>query len=168
MQDGQTRATLSSLLAGRTGRCVRRSRLCRRGACLSLDDFPSDKKRDLWRTIRASEVDDTGGVGGSREKKTPGGAGTHTGHTRDTHAHTRTHGSHRRTSQPSKPNEKPARPRDGRNSAAGLNSRKNTPVLYCVVRLCDPCARVRPCVPCVSRVCPGSPRCLFTGTVSRS
>ena len=27
----------------------------------------------------------------------------------------------------------------------------------------DPCARVRPCVPCVSRVCPGSPRCLFTG-----
>ena len=34
----------------------------------------------------------------------------------------------------------------------------------CEVRLCDPCARVRPCVPCVSRVCPGSPRCLFTGT----
>ena len=33
----------------------------------------------------------------------------------------------------------------------------------CEVRLCDPCARVRPCVPCVSRVCPGSPRCLFTG-----
>ena len=28
----------------------------------------------------------------------------------------------------------------------------------CEVRLCDPCARV-------SRVCPGSPRCLFTGTV---
>ena len=27
----------------------------------------------------------------------------------------------------------------------------------CEVRLCDPCARV-------SRVCPGSPRCLFTGT----
>ena len=24
---------------------------------------------------------------------------------------------------------------------------------------------MRPCVPCVSRVCPGSPRCLFTGTV---
>ena len=24
--------------------------------------------------------------------------------------------------------------------------------------------RVRPCVPCVSRVCPGSPRCLFTVT----
>ena len=36
----------------------------------------------------------------------------------------------------------------------------------CEVCLCDPCARVRPCVPCVSRVgvCPGSPRCLFTGT----
>ena len=33
----------------------------------------------------------------------------------------------------------------------------------CEVRLCDPCARVRPCVPCVSRVCPGSPRYLFTG-----
>ena len=31
------------------------------------------------------------------------------------------------------------------------------------VRLCDPCARVRPYVPCVSRVCPGSPRCLCTG-----
>ena len=31
----------------------------------------------------------------------------------------------------------------------------------CEVLLCDPCARVRPCVPCV---CPGSPRCLFTGT----
>ena len=30
----------------------------------------------------------------------------------------------------------------------------------CEVRLCDPCARVHPCVPCVSRVCPGSPRCL--------
>ena len=29
--------------------------------------------------------------------------------------------------------------------------------------LCDPCARERPCVPCVSRVCPSSPRgCLFT------
>jgi hypothetical protein len=24
----------------------------------------------------------------------------------------------------------------------------------CEVRLCDPCARVRPCAPCVSRVCP--------------
>ena len=44
----------------------------------------------------------------------------------------------------------------------------------CEVRLCLPCARVRPSVPCVSRlppvsfyrcsrVCPGSPRCLFTG-----
>ena len=33
----------------------------------------------------------------------------------------------------------------------------------CEVRLCDPCAHVRPCVPCVSRVCPGFPRCLFTG-----
>ena len=37
------------------------------------------------------------------------------------------------------------------------------------VRLCLPrvpvCARVRPCVPCV---CPGSPRCLFTGTVCES
>ena len=28
--------------------------------------------------------------------------------------------------------------------------------------MCDPCARVRARV---SRVCPGSPRCLFTGTV---
>ncbi len=35
----------------------------------------------------------------------------------------------------------------------------------CEVRLCDPCALVRPRVPCVSRVCPGSPRCLFIGTV---
>jgi hypothetical protein len=26
-----------------------------------------------------------------------------------------------------------------------------------MVRLCDPCARVRPFAPCVSRVCPGSP-----------
>jgi hypothetical protein len=25
---------------------------------------------------------------------------------------------------------------------------------------------VRPRVPCVSRVCPGSPRCLFTGTLN--
>ena len=33
----------------------------------------------------------------------------------------------------------------------------------CEVCLCDPCARVRPCVPCVSRVCPGS--CLFTGRI---
>ena len=33
----------------------------------------------------------------------------------------------------------------------------------CEVCLCVPCARVRPRVPCVSRVCPGSPRCLFTG-----
>ena len=32
----------------------------------------------------------------------------------------------------------------------------------CEVRLCDPCARVRARV---SLVCPGSPRCLFTGTV---
>jgi hypothetical protein len=30
------------------------------------------------------------------------------------------------------------------------------------VRLCDPCALVRPRVPCVSRVCPGSPG-QFTG-----
>ena len=31
--------------------------------------------------------------------------------------------------------------------------------------ICHLCARVRPCVPCVSRVCPGCrlPRCLFTG-----
>jgi hypothetical protein len=34
----------------------------------------------------------------------------------------------------------------------------------CEVRLCDPCARVRPCVPCVSRL----PRCLFIGTVGLS
>ena len=33
----------------------------------------------------------------------------------------------------------------------------------CEVRLCDPCALVRLRVPCVSRVCTGSPRCLFTG-----
>ena len=33
----------------------------------------------------------------------------------------------------------------------------------CEVRLCDPCACVRPCVPCVSRL-PPVPRCLFTGT----
>ena len=35
----------------------------------------------------------------------------------------------------------------------------------CEVLLCDPCARLRPCAPWVSRVCPGSglPRCLFTG-----
>ena len=34
------------------------------------------------------------------------------------------------------------------------------------VRLSDPCALiyVRPRVPCVSRVCPGSPRCLFAGS----
>ena len=32
------------------------------------------------------------------------------------------------------------------------------------VRLYNPYASVRPCVPCVSRVCPGSPRCLFTGS----
>ena len=35
----------------------------------------------------------------------------------------------------------------------------------CEVRLCDPCVRV--CA-CVSRVCPGSPRCLLTGTVPLS
>jgi len=29
------------------------------------------------------------------------------------------------------------------------------------VRLCDPCALVRPRVPCVSRVCPGSPRSFY-------
>jgi hypothetical protein len=49
-------------------------------------------------------------------EKTPGGAGTHTGHTRDTRAggRTRAHGSHRRTSQPSKPtNTQPARQRTG-------------------------------------------------------
>jgi len=33
----------------------------------------------------------------------------------------------------------------------------------CEVRLRGPCAFVRPRVPCVSRECPGSPRCLFTG-----
>ena len=33
----------------------------------------------------------------------------------------------------------------------------------CEVRLRGPCALVRPRVPCVSRVCPGSPRCLFAG-----
>ena len=32
----------------------------------------------------------------------------------------------------------------------------------CEVRLCDPCARVRSCVPCVSRLCYACvPRCLF-------
>ena len=62
----------------------------------------------------------------STGKKTPGGAGTHTGHTRDTQAHkgTRAHGSHRQTSQPSKPsNTQPARLRDGRNRGQ-LNSRR--------------------------------------------
>ena len=59
--------------------------------------------------------------------KTPGGAGTHTGHTRDTHGthgRTRAHGSHRRTSQPSiqTHNTQPARPRDDRNLGR-LNSR---------------------------------------------
>ena len=65
-------------------------------------------------------------------KKTPGGAGTHTGHTgargqtdrfkdsggsRDTraaHGRTRAHGRHRRTSQPSKPANTPAQPHDRR------------------------------------------------------
>ena len=31
----------------------------------------------------------------------------------------------------------------------------------CEVRLCDPCARLRPCAPCVSRECPGSPGVSF-------
>ena len=35
----------------------------------------------------------------------------------------------------------------------------------CEVRPCDPCARVRARVSRVSRVCPGSPRCLFTGAL---
>ena len=35
----------------------------------------------------------------------------------------------------------------------------------CEVCLCVPCARVRPPVPCVSRVCPGSPRCLLPDTL---
>ena len=37
----------------------------------------------------------------------------------------------------------------------------------CEVRLCGLCAFVRPRVPCVPCVCPGSPRCLFTGTVRK-
>ena len=38
----------------------------------------------------------------------------------------------------------------------------------CEVRLCDPCARAcgaPVCPTCVSRVSPGSPRCLFTGSI---
>ena len=67
-------------------------------------------------------------------KKTPGGAGTHTGHTRDTHGckklvqtGTRITQTNLTTySQPSiKPNDTPARPRDGRNRGR-LNSRKNS------------------------------------------
>ena len=37
---------------------------------------------------------------------------------------------------------------------------RNVRCALSMVRLCDPCVRV--CA-CVSRVCPGSPRCLFTG-----
>ena len=78
------------------------------------------------------------------------------GHTRDTHAHTRTHGSHRRTTQYSTgvflrllspaAEFRPSRGRAG--FSLGLDG--------CEVRLCDPCARVRPCVPCVSRLPPVS------------
>jgi hypothetical protein len=93
---------------------------------------------------------------------TLGGAGTHTGHTGHAGAQ-RDHRPHRRTSQPSKPtnNTQPAHQRDDRNPV---------PVrgvccwwVWLVVRLvCVPlCVRVSR----VSRVCPGSPRCLFTGTV---
>ena len=53
-----------------------------------------------------------------------------------------------------------------RHSARILNRYTGTGVSLgldgCEVCLCVPCARVRPRVPCVSRVCPGSPRCLFT------
>ena len=37
----------------------------------------------------------------------------------------------------------------------------------CVIRV-PVCARVRPCAPCVSRVCPGSPRCLFKSSQVKS
>jgi len=116
----------------------------------------------------------------SRTGKTPGGAGTHTatrdtrdrdsGDTHGTRGRTKAHGPRRRTSQPSKPtnNTHPARQRDDR-SRGRLNShrpgadRSPRPAQYmyrrtvyiwdaCEVRLCDTCARVRPCVPCVSRV----------------
>jgi hypothetical protein len=42
---------------------------------------------------------------------------------------------------------------------------RQPPVSFYRYRRCDPCALVRLRVPCVSCVCPGSPRCLFTGTV---
>ena len=64
-------------------------------------------------------------------KKTPGGAGTHTGHTGDEETgHTgarRGHTDHTDEphNEPPKPNDTPTRPRDGRNRDR-LNSRKNS------------------------------------------
>ena len=63
-------------------------------------------------------------------------------------------GRHRALRLLSRPRFRPSRGRAG--VSLGLDG--------CEVRLCDPCARVRPCVPCVSRVRPGSPRCLFTAS----
>ena len=87
----------------------------------------------------------------TRGKKTPGGAGTHTGHILY---------------------------RSCAGGVVGFGTLDGCEESE--VRLCDPCVRVcacvsRVCVPappappvsfyrCVSRVCPGSPRCLFTGT----
>ena len=74
------------------------------------------------------------------------------GHTRDTRAH-------QEVARTTVPVPVPTRFRPSRSRAGvslGLDG--------CEVCLCVPCARVRPRVPCVSRVCPGSPRCLFTGT----
>ena len=85
-----------------------------------------------WRRRRSQKTPsgETATLERSTGKKTPGGAGTHTGHARDTRR-TRAHGTHRQISQPSNPNDTPARPRDGRNRGrwpAGSTSAGQAPV----------------------------------------
>ena len=86
-----------------------------------MSAVPRSTSRSRSRSIdpRSTSIIPTEKSHRGRSKKTPGGAGTHTGHTRDTRAHTGTRITHRRTSQPSKPNDTPGHPhattRDGRN-----------------------------------------------------
>ena len=76
-----------------------------RGSCQCVGSLVSyNSLSGGWRRPRSPS---------STDKKSPGGAGTHTGHTG-----TRAHGSHRRTSQPTQPNPhqrtRTAQPRDDR------------------------------------------------------
>ena len=76
----------------------------------------------------------------------------HTRDTRDTRAH---------TDHTDKPHNHPNPPTHGRRSRPAQGRPMAPTGIRIEVRLCDPCARVRPCVPCVCAPCVPAPPVSF-------